>query len=229
MRAGHDCPFAHECRSKVVVDSEGKTSIKDGKHTKFRCFGATSEIRSKNLRLLVTHNAELVRSAGLKNTKALVNLIDRSMHEDARIVRVHTTGGDFLTKQYLQAWLDVAEMYPDVIFYGYTKALPYYVAMKDMFPDNFRFTPSRGGTHDHLIDECGLYEARVVYHPDEAEKLGWPIDHDDSHAMAASQSFCLLLHGQQPAGSDASESLKFLRKSGMKYGYSKGKGSKKEE
>jgi hypothetical protein len=158
----------------------------------------------------------------------MANLIDRSIPEDARVVRIHTTGGDFISEEYLQAWLDVAEMYPDVIFYGYTKALPYYVKLKDMFPDNFRFTPSRGGTHDHLIDECGLHEARVVNHPDEADALGWPIDHDDSHAMAADHSFCLLLHGQQPAGSDASEALKFLRKSGTKYGYSRVKGKDKE-
>jgi hypothetical protein len=229
MRAGHDCPFAHDCRSKVVIGDNGKAKIVDGKHTKFRCFGASSEIRSKHLRDLVARNAELVRSKGLKNTKAMANLIDRSIPEDARVVRVHTTGGDFMTEQYLQAWMDVAEMYPDVIFYGYTKALPYYVKLKDMFPDNFRFTPSRGGTHDHLIDECGLHEARVVNHPDEADALGWPIDHDDSHAMAADHSFCLLLHGQQPAGSDASEALKFLRKSGTKYGYSRGKGKDRKE
>ena len=110
-------------------------------------------------------------------------------------------------------------MYPDVIFYGYTKALPYYVKLKDMFPENFRFTPSRGGSRDDLIDEHGLREARVVYHPDEAEKLGWPIDHDDSHAVDADHSFCLLLHGQQPAGTDASKALQFMKKQGIKFGY----------
>ena len=194
----------------------------------FRCLGASCEIRSKNLREKSERNAALLRHVGLKNRATLVRLIDRSIPEDARVVRIHTTGGDFLTKEYLQAWLDVAAQYPDVVFYGYTKALPYYVQLSDMFPENFRFTPSRGGTHDHLIDEHGLIEARVVYHPDEAAKLGWPIDHDDSHAMKADHSFCLLIHGQQAAGSDASLALKMLRLEGIKFGYSRRTGKSKE-
>lgn len=221
MRAGHDCPFARACRSCVLVNDEGKAHIEDGPLCEFRCWGASCEIRSKNLREQSERNSALVHDVGTKDRKALATLIDRSIPEDARIIRVHASGGDFLTLEYLQAWMDVAAMYPDIKFYGYTKALPYYLQMKDMLPENLRLTPSRGGTCDHLIDEHGLFEARVVNHPDEAKKLGWPIDHDDIHAMAGDHSFCLLIHGIQPKGSVAAQALKLLKHLGIKFGYSK--------
>jgi len=227
MRAGHDCPFAKACKSCVVVEN-GKATIKDGRYNQFRCWGASCEIRSKNLRDMSQGNSDLVRKTGVRKRRALADLLDRSIPQDAEIIRVHTSGGDFLSKAYLQAWMDVAEQYPDVLFYGYTKALPYYVQLMDMFPENLRLTPSRGGTHDHLIDEYGLHEARVVYHPDEAEELGWPIDHDDKYAMEASQSFCLLIHGVQPKGSMAAAALAMLRKLGIKFGYSRGSQSRPE-
>lgn len=220
MRAGHDCPFAHECMSRVVMEN-GRSRIEDGPDCKFRCLGASAEVRSRNLRAQSDFNSKLVRDTGLQERKALAHLIDRSIPADARIIRIHATGGDFLSEAYMLAWMDVAESYPDVTFYGYTKALPYYVKLKTHLPDNFRLTPSRGGTHDHLIDECGLTEARVIYHPDEATKLGWPIDHDDTHAMAGTDSFCLLIHGTQPKGSMAAEALRLLKKLGIKFGYSR--------
>jgi hypothetical protein len=46
------------------------------------------------------------------------------------------------------------------------------------------------------------------------------IDHDDSHAYGGTESFALLLHGQQQKGSQAAKSLSALRVLG-KGGYSK--------
>lgn len=43
LLSGWTCPFAKECKSKVhVVDN--KKVIKDGPHTKFRCFSASQEV-----------------------------------------------------------------------------------------------------------------------------------------------------------------------------------------
>lgn len=226
LPAGAACQFARECRSRVETLPNGKRRIVDGPHTKFRCFGASSEIRSKGLHNMVLANHELVMQTGL-DRQALRELIDRSIPAGANYIRVHATGGDFLSEEYMQAWMDVAALYPQIIFYGYTKALPFLLQLKDKFPDNLRLTPSRGGSHDFYIDQENLHEARVVYHPDEAEKLGWPIDHDDSHAMQADHSFCLLIHGVQPAGGKASEALKLLRKQGIQYGYA-GRGNREQ-
>jgi hypothetical protein len=85
-------------------------------------------------------------------------------------------------------------------------------------------TASRGGRLDHLIDQHNLREAKVVFSEAEAEALGYDIDHDDSHAAIPSlrdQSFALLIHGQQPAGSDASAAIKELKKNNVKFSYGK--------
>jgi hypothetical protein len=85
-------------------------------------------------------------------------------------------------------------------------------------------TASRGGRLDHLIDEHNLRESVVVYSEQEADDLGLVIDHDDSHAAIPCNrynSFALLIHGQQPKGSKASEAIKELKKNKVKFSYSK--------
>jgi hypothetical protein len=85
-------------------------------------------------------------------------------------------------------------------------------------------TASRGGRLDHKIDEYNLREAIVVYSQKQADDLGLVIDHDDSHAAIPSQrsnSFALLIHGQQPKGSDASKAIKELKANKVKFSYSK--------
>jgi transglutaminase-like putative cysteine protease len=118
------------------------------------------------------------------------------------------------------AWMEVARRNPARLFYAYTKSLPFWIARKNTLPPNFRLTASRGGKHDELIDEHGLPDAQVVFHPEEAGDL--KLDTDDSLAKAASRdSFALLLQGQQPAGSRASAALKRMRKENIEYSYSK--------
>jgi hypothetical protein len=58
----------------------------------------------------------------------------------------------------------------------------------------------------------------VVFSYEEAAALGFEIDHNDSHAMKAGPSFALLIHGSQPAGSDAAKAIAALRKQG-EFGY----------
>ena len=71
-------------------------------------------------------------------------------------------------------------------------------------------------TADSPIGEK-LRSAKVVFSEAEAEKLGLEIDHDDSHAARPSlrdQDFALLIHGTQPAGSEAAKALKELKGKG---------------
>ena len=64
-------------------------------------------------------------------------------------------------------------------------------------PENFILTASKGGTHDHLIEQYNLNFAQVVFSEDEAEDLGLELDFDDSHAINR-ESMALLVHGTQP-------------------------------
>jgi hypothetical protein len=108
----------------------------------------------------------------------------------------------------------LAEHNPDVLFYAYTKALRF--VLRTDRPANFVITASRGGVDDHLITRHGLRESVVVHTKAEAKRLGLPIDTDDSHAARPDrqfESFALLIHGSQPAGSEAAKAVYRLTRS----------------
>lgn len=210
LPAGHACPFAKECFSKSDLLT-GR--ITDGQHCRFRCFAATNEARATSVRKQRWHNFNLLRDS---RTEAKIgNVIQRSLPHGMDKVRVHVSG-DFFSERYFVAWVNVALNNPLVTFYGYTKALPFWVKYLNDIPNNFRFTASRGGTHDHLIEEYKLRSAEVVFSPEEAAAKGLEIDHDDSHAIAADgMSFALLIHGTQPPGTEASKAWVKIMNSGI--------------
>jgi hypothetical protein len=212
LPAGHTCPGAKDCLSRADRET-GK--IQDGPDTVFRCFAASGEARSPSLRKAVWHNFDLIKDS-LSNSwrynkdkvEQLKNLILNSLPV-CDIVRVHV-GGDYFSKDYLMAWVEVAKAKPEVVFYSYSKSLTFF---KDVeLPKNLILTGSRGGRFDDMIDELGWKEAVVVYSEDEAADLGLEIDHDDEHAAFGSQNFGLLIHGTQPKGSAASQALQAIKK-----------------
>jgi len=214
LPAGHSCPFALICKTKADPIT-GK--ITDGPDTKFRCFAASAEALYPAVRKARWHNFELLREA--KSLENMAALIDRSLHKNASIVRIHVAG-DFFNEQYFRAWVHVAKQRPEVLFYAYTKSLNYWVNNILTVPDNFKLNASEGGKLDAQILEHGLKFAKVVYSPEEAEALGLAIDHTDEAAYKTEQSFALLIHGQQPKGSKASAAIKDLKARGVKYSYS---------
>ena len=67
-------------------------------------------------------------------------------------VRVHD-GGDFYSEEYLNAWLKICKVFPNVIFYCYTKQVSLFKKVfKDNCPPNFKYLFSLGGREDGLID-----------------------------------------------------------------------------
>jgi len=170
------------------------------------------------------HNIDTLKTAG-NNLHNLTDMILESLPVKAKCIRIHV-GGDFFTLNYFKAWCDVARLNSSRIFYAYTKSLGMWLKARDCgaIPSNFILTASRGGSQDNLITEHNLREAVVVNSVAEAAALNYEIDHDDSHAALpelANQSFALLIHGIQPAGSVASKALVALKGEGS---YSKNKG-----
>lgn len=215
LPAGHSCPFAKDCRSCAHRET-GK--IQDGQHTQFRCYAANSESLFRNVREGRWNNFEAIKEA--KQSFAIADLICRSIPRrrgKTKLVRFHQSG-DFFSQVYFDAWLLAARRNPDLTFYGYTKALPFWVKRLKVIPSNFHLVASVGGTHDHLISEYGLRCARVVYSEAEARKAKLPIDHDDSHVWNYDKDFAILIHGTQPAGSLAAKAWYKIFKSG-KGGY----------
>lgn len=217
LLSGHTCPGALECLAKVNLTT-GKLIDGDGR---FRCYSAMMEAAFPALRRLREHNTNLLRYK-YPTFEGMVDLIQRSLPIHARYIRIHV-GGDFFNQIYFDAWLETAKRNPSIVFYAYTKSLRYWVARLNEIPDNFRLTASRGGYWDNLIEEYNLRSAEVVFSESEANIRGLEIDHDDSHAYGDTmESFALLLHGAQKAGSTAAKALQALRKQGLG-GYSKKK------
>jgi len=214
LLSGWSCPHAKDCLSKAMVQDNGKRKIKDGKDTKFRCFSASQEVQYTNVYNSRKHNFDLLRNLRYND---MYELIDSSLPKNAGIVRIHVAG-DFFSEEYMHAWYTVALNNPKILFYAYTKSLRFWLAINE-FPilHNFVLTASYGGRDDHMIDQFNLRSTKVVFSEAEAEELGLAIDHDDSHAAKPSlrdNSFALLIHGTQPAGSEASTALKKLKGKG---------------
>ena len=212
LPAGWSCPAAQDCLSKADRET-GK--IQDGPDTEFRCFAASAEATYPSLRNMVWHNFELLKEAlkldaqaGFENMPHTSDLIHKSLPKKFDIMRVHV-GGDYFSKKYLQAWIEVAKKNPDKIFYSYSKSLHFFKQFA--LPENLVLTASRGGKYDDLIDLHGWKEALVVYSEQEAEEKGLEIDHDDTHAAFGEKNFALLIHGTQPAGSAASIALQKIK------------------
>ena len=222
LLSGHTCPYAKDCLSKAEV-VDGKRTVVDGPYTLWRCFSASQEALFTNVYNSRKHNTQIVQIAA-SDIPAAAEIIANSLPRKAKVVRIHV-GGDFQTKAYFQAWLLVAHNNPNVIFYAYTKSLPFWkwAADNGIIPDNFVLTASYGGWKDRMIGENGFKAAKVVMSEDEAKLLGLQIDHDDSLAVSNGKSFALLLHGVQPKGSKAADALKKLNGKGTYKRKGKGK------
>lgn len=226
LPAGHTCPFAKLCKASTNRQT-GK--IVAGPDAEIRCYAVTPETLFPNIRASRWHNFELLRNA--KTIIGMANLIESSLitKKNIKLVRMHQSG-DFFNQSYFDAWLIVAKYHPEWIFYGYTKALPYWIKRLGEIPTNFKLTASRGGTHDHLIETFGLRSARIVLSEREAKrKWHLPIDHDDTHGWQGTGDFAILIHGTQPIGSKAGKAwyrISRFGKGGYKadyFGHSKNK------
>jgi hypothetical protein len=157
----------------------------------------------------------------------MTRLILDSLSPFCTVLRVHDSG-DFYSASYMSAWVAAAWERPNTTVYWYTKSLRYWLAHRDDIGDGYAPgrvpnvvpTASWGGRDDHLIREHRLRSARVVLSVEEADALGLTIDHTDEHAMQYGPDFALLIHGQQPAGSDAAVAVRKLRDGGWT-GYGK--------
>jgi hypothetical protein len=213
LLSGYSCPFAKACLSKAVVDENGKRKIQDGKDNEFRCFSASQEVQYNGVYNLRKHNFDTMRGLHVND---MIHRLDQDMPKNLGICRIHVAG-DFFSPDYMFAWINMAMMHKDRLFYAYTKSLSYWVKYQEWIDqiDNFVLTASFGGRDDDMIAENNLRSTKVVFSESEAGDLD--IDHDDSHAARPSlqnQDFALLIHGTQPKGTKAAEALKALKGKG---------------
>lgn len=223
LPAGHSCPGALHCLSKADPTT-GK--IHDGPHTIFRCSAASEETRPA-VRAARWHNFRLL--TGL-STAGMVDLIEISLRAQVRTYTERVrwfTSGDCWSETLRNALIEIGFRHPELLFYLYSKNLPLWLSSGHLLPlpDNLLLTASWGGRYDFLLQD-GLFPrtARVVNTYEDAAALQLPIDYDDRLAYSpAPRHFAHLVHGTQPAGSQAGRAIRDRRKRGLFAGYSNGK------
>jgi len=209
-----------------MTDS-GKLAIQDGPDTVFRCFSAAQDAQYPETYRARFRNGALLKKEHKENgTVGVADLLENSLLKhprgrirradmDSALIRPHVSG-DMFSMWYLDAWLILANRYPQWRFYFYTKALPLLMRRMEMLPPNVHPIASKGGTHDHLIPSLlatgRVREARVVYSALEAARIGLEVDVDDSLAAFGDKSFALLIHSTQPKGSRASLAVAALKR-----------------
>jgi hypothetical protein len=217
LPAAWSCPGASLCMSKANRET-GK--ITDGPLTQFRCYAASAEALFPNIRKSRWGNFDLLKAC--KSLSEMVNLIEISLPKKAKIIRIGASG-DFYSQTYFDAWLEVARNNSNLIFYAYTKSIPFVVARINDLPNNFKIVASKGGKWDELIEKHSLKFAEVVFSKQEAKEKGLAVDKTDKLAYTGTKSFGLLLHGTQPAQSEAGKAWQIIKAN--EGGYSKAAGS----
>jgi len=225
LPSGYTCPGAKNCYTKVhrktgkIVDLQ----TPDENGDTFRCYAAMDEARYPSVNKARWHNFNLLKQA--TSNVAKVRLIAESIKASGLVrggtLRVHI-GGDYYNQSYFNAWMTAAYVFPNIVFYSYTKSIHFLVEhlRKHKLPKNFVFTCSKGGKFDDLIPRSKVKSARVFFSKEQADSLGLDIDHTDDLAISGSDDFALVLHGSQPAKSKASKALSELKKNGFA-GYNK--------
>lgn len=211
LLSGVACPGAQSCLAKVVLEN-GSRKLEHGPAQKFTCFSAVEENAFTNVYKARKYNLDLLKAC--KSKQEMIDLIGKSLPNDAEIIRWHVAG-DFFSQSYFDATLEIAKLNSKIVFYAYTKSLPFWVARLDVIPDNFILTASEGGRYDFMIAKHGLRKSVVVFSEEEAKQLNLELDFTDFMAynpLAKEVNIGLLLHGRQKAGSQAAAAMKILNK-----------------
>jgi|TARA_R110000822_G_scaffold179182_2_gene319029 hypothetical protein len=191
--------------------------ITDGIKQLYRCYAASDEARSPQVRAARHWNFDLLKH---ETEDEMFRRLQASLPKKAKIIRIHVSG-DFFNQKYFNAWVRIANNNPHILFYAYTKSLKYWIDYAFALPNNLKLTASWDNSNSFVIEMKNLKYARVVFSEEEAAELGLEIDHDDSHAYGGDKSFALLIHGTQPKGSMAAKAKNTLVATGVKHSYAR--------
>jgi len=146
------------------------------------CYAKNGTYRFKNVLKSHIEKLELVLN-DLPKFKQLMNAELSKKKYRGKYIRIHDAG-DFFSKDYALAWVDIAVFNPQVNFYSYTKEVQLFkVDLKHNIPSNLIMIYSFGGRQDYLIDKENDRHSDVFPNYDEMIALGYnDIEQDDKLA-----------------------------------------------
>lgn len=116
---------------------------------------------------------------GLESADHLSVEVQEWILSGGQAVRIHDSG-DFFSREYLNGWIQLAEQFPAILFYAYTKevAMLEEAMSEEGWPPNFLICYSMGGKQDHLIDPETMRHADVFPDLDAIDAAGYLSQHE---------------------------------------------------
>lgn len=178
------CPYAGSCAA-ICYAGQGRMAMP-----------AAMDARERNLEKINALTMPKFRDAVVEDIGGMLV----TTH-----IRIHDSG-DFFSRKYYRAWLEVAERCPDIIFYAYTKSIPW--IDWDAHPRNFRLVQSVGGKRDADIDTSRPH-AKIFASLSERKSAGYCDGNEsDLPAILGQKKIGLVYHGNRNLTEDNLVSLR---------------------
>lgn len=171
LLAGHTCPMANDCMTRVMLNENGKKYIE--KMGKWMCYAAKSEAVYPAVYALHLANKERSLSADFVNM-----IVSELTRNKVQIMRIHSSG-DFYDFTYFQKWVEIAKQMPNVQFFAYTKQATFVKWLLANPLPNFQMVYSHGGILDNFAKKQNL---PTCYVETDDEKFDVPLACDNEYA-----------------------------------------------
>jgi hypothetical protein len=139
------CPFADEC-------------------IKF-CYAQKGAYIWSNVKPAFEKRYELTRT-----TEFVGKMSDELFKKRPDYVRIHDSG-DYYSKVYLQKWIDIANLFPEIKFYSYTNSVA--MLKEANLPSNFDVIFSDSGKQKNLIDVINDRHTKIFSSKKALEDAGY--------------------------------------------------------
>lgn len=171
------------------------------------CYAKNGTYKFKNVLKAHTDKLELVLN-DLERFKTLMNAELSKTKYKNKYIRIHDAG-DFFSKEYAKAWIEIAKQNQNANFYSYTKEVSLFKQqLSDSIPTNLILIYSFGGKEDSLIDKENDRHSDVFPNYDEMIALGYnDIEPDDKLAA---------IHPNKKVGLYRNNIAHFIKKMGNK-------------
>jgi hypothetical protein len=139
------CPFADEC-------------------IKF-CYAQKGAYVWSNVKPAFEKRYELTRS-----DEFVSKMSDELFKKRPDYVRIHDSG-DYYSKSYLQKWIDIANLFPEIKFYSYTNSVA--MLKEANLPSNFDVIFSDSGKQKNMIDVINDRHTKIFSSKQALEDAGY--------------------------------------------------------